>query len=99
MTLDILFYRLYRLRRTIVLGLLPTLATIWVVNIYTGQTFPILTTLALLVPVAHAVRYPNCWTETLTASLVLSVCLLLPRRSRPAWIPERSSCGSSGYAS
>ena len=81
--LDILIYRLFRLRRTIVLGMVPSLATLCAITLYTGATDPILLILAIFLPMAHAVSYPNNWTETLAVSLALAVCLALASTMTP----------------
>lgn len=81
--LDILIYRLFRLRRTIVLGMVPSLATVCAITLHTGETDPILLILAIFLPMAHAVSYPNNWTETVTVSLSLSVCLALASTMPP----------------
>lgn len=80
---DILLYRLYRLRRMLVLGIVPSLATVWAISLYSGQFYPVLAALAVLVPVAHAITYPNNWSETLAVSIVLSVCLALATYNPP----------------
>ncbi|MDA8587008.1 hypothetical protein N9L47_12220 [Rhodobacteraceae bacterium] len=73
--IDILLYRLFRLRRTLVLGIFPSLTTVLAIGLYSGETYSHLIALAVLIPVAHVVVYPNNWTETLAVSLILSVCL------------------------
>lgn len=80
---DLLLYRLFRTRRVIGLCVLPSLGTVLALGAMAGETYPVLMFLAVLIPVAHAVLYPNCWSETLTVSLVLAVCLGLATLNPP----------------
>ncbi len=80
---DVLLYRLYRLRRTLVFGIAPTVALVWALSASSGQNYPYLAILAVLIPSAHVLRYPNNWTETLTVSLVTAICLALATTISP----------------
>ena len=73
--LDLLLYRLFRLRRTIIAGILPCLATVLIVSSRTGQTHELLVLLAIALPTTHVVLYPNNWSETLAVSVSLSLGL------------------------
>ena len=77
MAADVLFYRLYRLRRLILVAALPPALAIGAVAAVTGPAALVLLVLAVGVPLAHVLRYPNAWTETLAVSLVMSVLLPL----------------------
>lgn len=83
MTRDILVYRIVRLWKVAVLGVLAPVATVWAASAYHGADFPVLMVLALLIPIAHAIRYPGMWHETLTVSLILSLCLCLAAMMDP----------------
>ncbi len=74
---DVIAYRVYRNRRTIVLGLIPALATLAAIAQYITPPSTLLIAIGLGLPAIHAVRYPNNWSETLTVSLVTSVCIAL----------------------
>ncbi|MDJ1008990.1 MAG: hypothetical protein QNJ13_14325 [Paracoccaceae bacterium] len=71
---DVLFYRLLRLRRLIVVALAVPLATLWAMG---ALDDPLLFALAVTIPLAHALAYPNAWVESLTVSIVLAPCLAL----------------------
>ena len=75
MTRDILVYRMIRLWKVAALGALAPIATVWAASLYHGADFPVLMVLALCIPMAHALRYPGMWHETLTVSFILSLCL------------------------
>ena len=77
MTADVLLYRLYRLRRLILVAVLPPALVVVAVASAKGPAALVLLALAVGVPLAHALRYPNVWFETLSVSLVLSVLLAL----------------------
>ena len=90
MTFDVLTYRIFRLWKVILLGVLPPLATVYAASWLTGASYPVLTALALALPALHVLRYVGQWQETLVVSLILSVEMAL----RPplwlhfaAWIP------------
>ena len=77
MAADVLFYRLYRLRRLILVAALPPALAAGAVAAVKGPAALVLLVPAVGVPLAHALRYPNAWTETLAVSLAMSVLLPL----------------------
>ena len=83
MSLDVLVYRIFRLWKVIVLGVVFPLATVWTASIHNGSDYPVLMTLAVLIPGFHAIRYPGMWQETLIVSLILSLCLWLATMIEP----------------
>ncbi len=60
-----------------VLGAALPVAVVWVSAMLTGQASYVLTALAILVPIAHVLRYPNVWAGTMVVSLVLSILLAI----------------------
>ncbi|KMW57850.1 hypothetical protein AIOL_002818 [Candidatus Rhodobacter oscarellae] len=83
MSLDVLFYRIFRNRRMIVLGVLLPVLVVCLANSMSDHSHPILMGLAILIPAAHAIRYPNVAGETINVSLTLSVCLALAATISP----------------
>ncbi len=77
MTLRVAMYRLYRLRRLILVSAVPTLLAVLVVAAFKGPSALALLPIALGVPLAHLLRYPTAWTETIIVSLVTMAVLLL----------------------
>lgn len=73
--MGVLFYRLYRLRRLIVVAMLLPLAVVGLIALFKGGAAMALIPFAVLVPLAHILRYPTSWMETIAVSLTLS-CLL-----------------------
>lgn len=83
MTLDNLVYRIERLWKVAALGVVFPLITVWAASSYHGADFPVLLALAFLIPTVHALFYPGMWAETLTVSLILSLCLCLAAMMEP----------------
>lgn len=72
-----MLYRFYRLRRLIALSLVLPILAVLAVAAFKGPASFILLTLAIGLPLAHVLRYPNAWTETLTVSLLTAILLAL----------------------
>ena len=83
MTFDILVYRMIRLWKVAVLGIVAPVLTVWAASNYHNMDFPFLLALAVLIPTIHALWYPGMWTETLTVSAILSFCLFLAAMMEP----------------
>lgn len=77
MGIDVFAYRIYRLRR--LLGVAVALPVLVVAGIAAlkGPAAVVLLVLAVGAPLAHVLRYPNAWMETLTVSLTVAVLLAL----------------------
>ncbi|NNE79368.1 MAG: hypothetical protein HKN18_03760 [Silicimonas sp.] len=83
MSLDVLIYRVTTLWKVIVVGSAFPVATVWLSSMYHGTEAPLLMALAVLIPTVHALRYPGLWHETVTVSLILSLCLCLAAMIEP----------------
>ncbi|MEL7344741.1 MAG: hypothetical protein AAFN59_07760 [Pseudomonadota bacterium] len=73
----VLFYRLFRLRRLIGVSILLPLLIIGAIAALKGPAAVAFVPFAVLVPLAHVLRYPTSWMETLAVSCTLSVLLAL----------------------
>ncbi len=77
MSRDVILYRLFRNRRVIIFGAVPPIMMVYLASLITGQSHPVLLTLAIMIPALHAIRYPNMVIETLNVSLTAAICLAL----------------------
>jgi hypothetical protein len=75
MYLNVMVYRLFRLRRLILVSVLPPCLAVLAIYVVKGPSALYLLPFALLGPGLHILRYPNAWTESLAVSLTLSVVL------------------------
>lgn len=85
--LDVLIYRLQRLWRVMVLGIVPPVATVLVLQVVFETTFTGLLAFAVVVPVLHVLRYPQQSVETLTVSLLLAASLAFVAFTVPPEMP------------
>ena len=76
MDIEVIKYRVYRLRRLLVLSALVPLAFIWVLGIFLPAIW-IFAPIAIAVPVVHAGKYPHQWIETVSLSLLLVLAVIL----------------------
>ncbi|MBY4895193.1 hypothetical protein KUL25_20720 [Rhodobacteraceae bacterium N5(2021)] len=72
-----LLYRLFRLRRLICVAILLPMLSVAIVYLLKGPVALALAPIAVLVPVAHVLWYPNARMETLPVSISLSFVLIL----------------------
>lgn len=77
MSLRVLGYRAYRLRRLILLAIVPPALVVLALAAMKGPGAFVFLVLAVGLPLLHALRYPTAWTETLVVSGVLAVLLAL----------------------
>ena len=77
MGIDVFAYRVYRLRRLIAVAVAPPVLVVAAIAALKGPAALVLLALAVGAPLAHALRYPNAWIETLTVSLTVTALLAL----------------------
>jgi hypothetical protein len=77
MGIDVFAYRLYRLRRLIAVAVAFPVLVVLAIAALKGPAAFVLLVLAVGAPLAHALRYPNAWTETLAVSFTMAVLLAL----------------------
>ncbi len=75
MTLTLLTYRLFRLRRLIVLSILPPVAVVLVLAALKGPAALVFLVFAIGAPLAHILRFPNSWLESVAISLTTAILL------------------------
>ncbi len=71
----ILAYRLYRLRRLIVAAMILPLLVVGLIALLKGPAAMAFLPFAVLLPLAHVLRYPTSWMETFAVSFTLSILL------------------------
>ena len=77
MSMQIVLYRLYRLRRLLVVAAVPPLLVWLVIFALKGPAAWALLPFALLPTTLHVLRYPNIWNETMAVSVTTVVVLAL----------------------
>lgn len=70
-------YRIYRLRRLALVASLPPVLVVLGVGALKGPAALALLPLALGAPIAHLIRYPTAWMETVVVSLITSIVVAL----------------------
>jgi hypothetical protein len=77
MGIDVFAYRIYRLRRLIVVAVALPVLVVAAIAVFKGPAAFVLLAIAVGAPVAHVLRYPTAWIETLAVSLALAALLAL----------------------
>ncbi len=75
MSFSLMSYRLFRLRRLIVFTLIPPLMIVLILYALKGPAALVFLLFAIGAPIAHILRYPNSWMETVAVSLTTTVLI------------------------
>ena len=69
--------RLVRLRRLALVSILPPMMVVAIIAVIKGDVAYVLAPLAVGLPLAHILRFPSAWMETLAVSITLTILLAL----------------------